>query len=187
MRKISKALTIVMVVLLVAPNIGAQNKTEKIKVYKIWVTKMDGSKVKGFFYAANEQGITISKSKVQDESNLFMVEARNISLIKMRRKGAVGKGAGIGFIAGVATGAIIGLADGDDGVVCGPGIFGGTVCREGSTAGEKATAGAIGLGVIGTGIGAIVGTGKKKIPIDGNAETYITQLNSLTNYTIKQD
>ena len=60
-------------------------------------------------------------------------------------------------------------------------------CFEGSTAGEKAAGGAIGLGVIGSGVGAIVGTGKNKIPIDGNAETYITQLNSLTNYTIKQD
>jgi hypothetical protein len=176
MRKISKALTIAMVLLLVAPNICAQDKTKKIKVYKIWVTKMDGSKVKGFFYAADEQGITISKSKVQDESNLLMVEAANISLIKIRRKGAVGKGAGIGFLSGAAFGAIMGYAAGDDEF----GWF--SLTKE-----DKASVGAISFGVVGTGVGALWGTGKMKIPIDGNAETYITQLKSLTNYTIKQD
>ncbi len=101
-----------------------------------------------------------------------MVEAGNISLIKLRRKGAVGKGAGIGFLSGVAVGAIIGLADGDEFLFP-----------------KEAKAGIAGafIGVIGTGVGAIVGTGKKKIPIDGNIEAYITHLNSLTNYTLKQD
>lgn len=82
----------VLVFLFIVPGLHSQNKKEKIKVYKVWVTKMNGSKEKGFFYAADEQGITISKSKTPDESNLLMVEAGNISLIKLRRKGAVGKG-----------------------------------------------------------------------------------------------
>ena len=186
MRKISKTLTIVMVLLLVAPNICAQNKTKKIIVYKVWVTKMDGSKVRGFFYAADAQGVTISKSKTPDESNLLLVEAENIRLIKMRRKGAVGKGAGIGFLSGAAFGAIIGYASGDDGLRCTSTVIG-TLCFEGSTAGEKAIIEAIGLGIIGSGVGAIVGTSKKKIHIDGNIETYRIQLNSLTNYVLKQD
>lgn len=162
----------VLVFLFIAPGLHGQNKKEKIKVYKVWVTKMDGSNVRGFFYAADEQGITISKSKTPDESNLLMVEAGNISLIKLRRKGAVGKGAGIGFLSGAAVGAIIGLADGDEFLFP-----------------KEAKAGIAGafIGVIGTGVGAIVGTGKKKIPIDGNAETYRIQLNSLTNYTLTRN
>ena len=176
MRKISKTLTILMVLLLVAPNICAQNKTKKIKVYKVWVTKMDGSKVRGFFYAADAQGVTISNSKTPDESNLLLVEAENIRLIKMRRKGAVGKGAGIGFLSGAAFGGIIGYAGGDDE----PGLLSAT--KE-----TKAGVGAIVFGLVGTGVGAIVGTGKKKIHIDGNIETYRIQLNSLTNYVLKQD
>jgi hypothetical protein len=93
-------------------------------------------------------------------------------LIKLRRKGAVGKGAGIGFLSGVAIGSILGFASGD---------------RSFFTKETKAGLGAIYIGAVGTGVGAIVGTGKKKIPIDGNVETYITQLNSLTNYALKQD
>ncbi len=176
----------VLVLLFIAPGLHSQNKKEKIKVYKVWVTKIDGSNVKGFFYAADEQGITISRSITLDESDLVLVEVENISLIKIRRKGAVGKGAGIGFLSGAAVGAIIGFAEGDDDPICSSFVFG-TFCFEGSTAGEKAVGGAIGLGVIGSGVGAIVGTGKKKIPIDGNTNTYITQLNSLKNYTLRQN
>ena len=166
-----------MVLLLIAPGFYAQNKTKKVKVYKIWVTKMDGSTVNGFFYAADEQGITISKSKTLDESNLLLVKAENISLIKLRRKGAVGKGAGIGFVSGAAFGAIIGYAAGDDP----ENVWFST------TAKEKAGGGAILFGALGSGVGALWGTGKKKIPIGGNVETYMTHLNSLKNYTMKQD
>ncbi len=177
MRKISHTLLVAMVLLLIAPGIYAQNKTKKVKVYKIWITKMDGSKVRGFFYAADAQGVTISKSKTPDESNLLSVEAENISLIKMRRKGAVGKGAGIGFLSGAAVGGIIGYAAGD---AQEPGFF--ALTKE-----TKAGGAAILFGLVGTGVGAIVGTGKKKIPIDGNIETYRIRLNSLTNYALKQE
>ena len=124
MRKISHTLRIVMVLLLIAPGFYAQSKSKKVKVYKIWITKMDGSEMKGFFYAADEQGITISRSITFDESDLLMVEAGNISLIKLRRKGAVGKGAGIGFLSGAAVGAIIGFAGGDDDPSCASFEFG---------------------------------------------------------------
>lgn len=162
----------VLVFLFIAPGLHSQNRKEKIKVYKVWVTKMDGSKQKGFFYAADEKGITISKSKTPDKSKLVLVEAKSINIIKIRRKGAVGKGAGIGFLSGAAVGAIIGFADGDEFLFP-----------------KEAKAGIAGafIGVIGTGVGAIVGTGKKKILIDGNAETYRIQLNSLTNYTLTRN
>lgn len=150
-----------------------QSKKGKIKIYKIWVLKIDGSKEKGFFYKANEKGITVSKSKSLDASNLILVEAENISLIKVRRKGAIGKGAGIGFLSGAAVGAGMGFAQGDDE----PGWF--SLTKE-----DKAVGIGVALGLLGTGVGAIAGTGTKKIPIYGDLETYLTQLNSLINYDL---
>ncbi len=66
------------------------------------------------------------------------------------------KGAGIGLVVGAALGGVIGFVGGDDECTQSPdSFFGG--CFLALTAGQKAAAGAVGLGATGALIGAIVG------------------------------
>jgi hypothetical protein len=165
----------VLILLFIAPGLYCQNKTGKKKVYKVWVTKMDGSKIYGFLFAANEQGISITETKSLEGLNSILVEVENIREIRVRRKGSVGRGAGWGAVSGAALGAIIGLASGDDPE---------NQFLYSASAEEKAGVSAIVLGGIGGGFGAIIGTGKKKILIDGNTKVYVSQLTTLKNYSL---
>ena len=88
------------------------------------------------------------------------------------------KGALIGLGVGAATGAIIGFVSGDDPIEeCGPNDF---FCLGAAlnnafamTAGQKAAAGAMGLGVMGTITGFILGkVAKKKFIIGGQKDAY---------------
>lgn len=173
----------ILILFFVAPELYSQDRTEKRKAYKIWVKKMDGSKVNGYLYSTTEQGINISTSSSAEDLSLILIEAENIREIRLRRKGSVGRGLGIGFLGGALIGAIIGFADGDNDDKCSP-FFGGQICTEGKKSGEKATELAVGLGIFGAGVGAVVGTGKKKFLIDGNTDTYISNLVVLKNYSL---
>ena len=46
---------------------------EKIKLYKVWVTQMNGSKIKGAFYAVDENGIKITSVNAINGSNAVFV------------------------------------------------------------------------------------------------------------------
>ena len=94
--------------------VNTQNKTNKIKTYKGWVTLIDGSKEKGILYSADSEGIIISEKPSFDFSNLKTIEAKQIDKIKIRKKGNVGKGVLIGALSGVAFGWAISLNAQDD-------------------------------------------------------------------------
>ena len=98
-----------------------------------------------------------------------------MNIIKIRRKGKVGRGVWIGAVSGMVVGALAGFADGDD--------------PEDqwfrSTASEKA----LGLGltgaVIGTGVGPLIASKKEIIIINGLFRNYEIKLKEIQSYSLK--
>ena len=153
-------------------SLNAQNKKGKIKVHKAWVKLMDGTKTKGVLYAADSTGVTISNSIPTNYLNTIGVN--DIEEIRIRKKRNVGKGVWIGALSGATLGAISGLASGDDNS---GGWF--SYTKE-----EKAIGTGVFLGIVGVGVGALAGTYKKKIVVNGNAATYKNYLGLIQSYAL---
>ena len=154
------------------------------------IKTLDGKKAKGWFYKMNDENIyllPLTKNKKYFRSSDFLspdvnadsynIQVSQISTIALQKKNAGWKGALLGLGAGVITGAIIGFADGDDPVYQYQGDFGdifrGISNAFAMTAGEKALANGIGLGLTGALTGFIMGKLlKKKFIIGGQKDTY---------------
>ncbi|OUS03464.1 hypothetical protein A9Q86_00700 [Flavobacteriales bacterium 33_180_T64] len=153
---------------------SAQNTTSKVKVHKVWVTLLDGSKIKGNLYSANEIGIKVINNTL-DLENPIIINADDIDELKIRRKGKIGNSILIGCGVGVAFGGLLGLISGDD--------EGGLVSFSKE---EKVAMGAVVFGVLGTGVGALAGTKKEKFIITGNLEVYRLKLREILQYVLVQ-
>lgn len=149
---------------------------EKLKTYKVMVKKMDGTRVRGYFIKADNNGITVDVSKRFEEDGLVVITAADIAKIKLRRKGSVTRGALMGLAAGGALGAITGYADGDDT----GGFF--SLSKE-----TKAAVLGTFFGLCGTVIGAVIGTSRKKFYIYGSNDTYRKELPILQQYDLFEE
>ena len=115
------------------------------------------------------------------------IDASNIGIIKIRRKGKIGNGVLVGALTGSATGALIGLFSGDDPDTTGGFSFYGeevTWTNKGTKAGEKALAIGISMAFVGSGVGAIIASKKEKIFINGDINNYNNQLEILKSYSM---
>jgi len=148
--------------------LNAQNKSKKIQIHNVWVTTMDGSKTKGVLYSADEQSIKISKNNSFSNSSLIVIDSEKIDVIKIRRKGKIGRSTWIGAASGAGFGVILGIAIEDDD----------------DWDGVVGTASGLFFGLVGTGVGAGVGASKKKIQINGNSEIYISNLSFLQSISL---
>jgi hypothetical protein len=146
---------------------------QKVKAYKAWVTLNDETKVRGILYAASEDGLIVLDKDLAD--SLVTVDATTIVMIKVRKKGNVGKGVLIGTAGGAALGAILGLAGGGDEDDCYIWCF---------TAEEYALMGAVTLALPGAGVGALIGSSRKKFGINQNLDTYGYHLPELQGYAL---
>jgi len=181
--KLSKILFLLVILLVSSNLIYAQKTSKNNKIYEIWVEPMNQSEaIKGYLYSANSTSIKIIDNKVLDTTNLITIESKNIDVIKWRRKGSVKKDLSYGLIGGVLIGIIVGLTadlgfsennSGEDnlaeGVARGPFIIGTTFA----------------YGALGGGLGAVIGTIKKKANIKGDAENYTKELDRLKGICIK--
>jgi hypothetical protein len=147
----------------------------------------DGKSIKGWFYKMNDQQVVLLSSgkrnfKAGDNDNIN-IGVDQIRSISLRKKNSVLKGALLGMGIGATVGIIAGLASGDDEKQpyydsnqdpFGLGnVFVSLNNAFAMTAGEKALAGGIGLGVSGAIIGTIIGAvAKKKFIIGGKKEVY---------------
>jgi hypothetical protein len=146
-----------------------------------------GETVKGWFYKMDDNQVVLIPAKNKnfklagnDNVNVGIDQIRSISL---RKKNSGLKGALLGMGIGATVGIIAGFASGDDEKQpyydsnqdpFGLGnVFVSLNNAFAMTAGEKALAGGIGLGVSGAIIGAIIGAvAKKKFIIGGKKEVY---------------
>ena len=154
--------------LILSQSVNSQSKTQKILIYKAWVNYIDSPiKMKGYLYQVKDSSIVISGVKpvpsiTIHKNHLYEISYKHIDVIKIRRKGRVGRGILIGMGSGFLAGIMIGYISGDD---------------EPSywitlTAEEKAIAAAVPLAITGGIIGWIVGTNKKKIYVSGNFDNF---------------
>ncbi len=125
-------------------------------LYKAWVIPVDNSlMIKGHLKETTNSSIIMFNSRtLQDQTFSF----QQIEELRFRKKGRVLKGALIGALSGVVIGGTIGLASGDDEGGC----FVFCYTKE-----EKALMGGISAAIPGTIAGAIIGSMKIKIPING--------------------
>ncbi len=179
--------TIALIVLCCINSINAQDTIQKSKIFKTWVSlNSEPFKIKGFLFEIKDSSIFVSNSVVMQDYNKDKFETvelniNKIEIIKTRRKNSIGKGVLIGAISGFAIGSLIGLMSGDD-PPCSSGEW---FCLRFNSR-QKAMMNGIGLSVIGVGIGALMGTIKIKIPIDGNIDKYNQNKDKLRKYSIKK-
>jgi len=156
--------------------LNSQNTEDKVKIHKVWVKLMDGSNHKGFLYSADDEGIVISYN-VSDTTSIRKFKANSIEIIKIRRKGSTGRGALYLGGTGALVGGGLGFASGDD--------------PENqwfrADAEEKAGAGFVVGGVLGAGFGALFGSIKQKMIINGNYVNYMRDLTKLKSAQIHRE
>jgi len=109
----------------------------------LFILMKDGRTIEGELLAVKGDRLII-----MDSSSLAGIEVQigEALHLQVRKKSKFFQGLGIGLLSGAAAGALIGLLSGDD--------EGGWFSM---TAGEKALAGALGLGILGAPIGGIAG------------------------------
>lgn len=154
-------LTIIIVFLLshktVLGQSSDQTKTKDYKHYITWVLPKDKSGVtKGYLSEVGDNLIVITNHSNQEKTE---INFDNIKAIKFREKGIVGRGVLYGALSGFVFGGVIGFAMGDDRP--GPVSF---------TAQEKAISLGLGLAIPGALLGALAGSAKITIPINGNSK-----------------
>ena len=186
-KRYNKVPVIALIVLCCLNSLNAQDTFQKIKIYRTWVSlNSEPFKIKGVLYEVKDSSILVSRSVViqdysTDRFEIAKLNINNIETIKTRRKNSIGKGVLIGAVSGLVVGVLIGLIDGDDP----PCTSGSWICLR-YTAGQKALMAGVPLAVSGAGIGALIGSIKVKIPINGNINNYNRNKNKLRKYTIKE-
>ncbi|MFD2998754.1 hypothetical protein ACFS7Z_00135 [Pontibacter toksunensis] len=178
---------IAMIVLYFLNSVNAQDNIQKNKIYRTWITFNNKPlQTEGVLYEIKDSSILVSSSVAIKDYSTDRVETlkfniNEIETIKIRRKNSVGRGILTGAITGFAVGGLIGLISGDD-----------PPCPQGTwfcfrlTAGEKALITGIPFSIGGAGIGALVGSVKVNIPINGSIDNYNKNKNELLKYSIKQ-
>lgn len=171
---------IVLIALCCLKTLSAQESAQKIKVYRTWVSlNNEPFKIKGVLYELKDSSILVSSSLViQDFRDLKLdvidLKTHNIETIKIRRHKSIRKGAWIGVATGFVLGGIIGASleepcNQDD--LCFnllPGMY--------------ASIGMAG----GAAIGAVIGSFKLTIPINGSINSYNSHKSKLREYSIKK-
>lgn len=165
-------------ILLCILQINSQSTSKKIKVHKIWVSTIENSyNMNGYFYEAGNDYIKILQNSLNDSFlDTLKIDITNIYKIKLRKKGAIGKGTWIGALTGTFTGAVIGYTATEEDEDKTWGDF---------SKGVNSTAwGLTGL-MVGTGVGVLVGSKSKKFDINKRLTNYTAILKELRQYEIK--
>lgn len=145
------------------------------------------SKIKGILYEIKDTSILVSSSAViwdysGDRFGVKTLPVYNIEIIKTRRKNSIGKGVAIGTLSGIVVGGLIGLISGDD-PPCPSGS--GMSCWSLDAKGNAVLAG-IPLAICGAGVGALIGSVKLEIPINGSIDSYNRNKNKLRGHSIRK-
>ena len=162
---------------------------KKVKPFNVYITTVDNKSITATLRGANDSLLLVTGSKgIQ-----WQIPAENIQSFSIKRKNSAARGALIGFAIGAATGILVGLASGDDPVYNEPVYDPFTAVAVGlnnmfaMTAGEKALAGGIGLGLSGAIIGSITGAlVKKKFIIGGRKETFRDLQSEIMNKLVRK-
>ncbi len=174
-----KKIALVALILFFLEPTFAQTYPSEVKVYNVKIYFYGYKKpIKGTFFTYSDSTITIinTKSKTAISSGSYKIvdySINEITELRVRRKGKIVSTAMIGGLICGSTGALIGLASGDDE----PGLLS-------FTAEEKAGLIGVPFFVIGSGIGAIAGCSYSVISIEGESESIVLNQKKLDKYSI---
>ena len=181
MNTLSTRIILIICTSMLAPcaNSYGQKSTKKLKVYMARIsTKEQEKPIKGVLEEIRDSSVVVSTAKER-----VRIPASAIQEIKIKRKGAVGRGALAGGLTGLGLGLMIGFASGDD--ECDPNAW----CILPMTAEEKAMGAGVFLGICGAATGIIIGSVSKaeKISINGNQGTFKKNLEVMKKYAIQNN
>ena len=154
------------------------------KTYITWIFLKDPPwKIKGCLYRVEDASLALLPRAIlmqgyDSDQEFTMIKATQIDMVKIRRKGSIGKGVAIGALSGFAAGVILGLIEGDD-------QPSGSWDVINYTAEAKAIMYGTTFLIPGAIIGAVVGSIKIKIPIKGNTDTFNKNKQRLKKYSAK--
>lgn len=187
MNSIRRNLILILLLFSVA-RLFAQDSIQKNKISRIWVSlNIEPFKIEGTLYSVNDSSIVVSNFKTSQDfkTNYFERLELNyayIKEIKVRKRNSVANGVWIGALSGFVIGGIIGLLSEDD-PPCPPNTF---ICIRMSQE-SKAVAAMVPLTISGAGLGALMGTIKVKIYINGSKDQFYNHRSQLENYALKKN
>ncbi len=194
-----KVLTMVLVMFFLVASINAQQKTSKKRMYYTTVVKSDKTRLHGLLYQVEDTKVQLIPVPLNfklikaepynpDQFNYQDVYAYEIEQIKLKRRGKLAKSTLIGLAVGFTTGFIIGMADGDEppDPPCQGWCFSLTPDFTPETAEGKGALYGTGLGLLGAAVGAIVGSMKLKIPINGSVDQFKANQPRLKKYAYQR-
>jgi hypothetical protein len=167
------------------------NTRSKVSIVKLFTT--NNETVKGILYAVNDSTVALyientailKDNLLRDSLPLKIYSYRDIEKIKVRKRSAAAKGAIIGGGSGLIVGVLLDAAE-QSSLQVGANlaaVFNGTDPEQiGFTPVFTIT-----LGLIGTVSGALIGSIKKKIKIQGNKQLFVAGRNKLMKYSLKKD
>jgi len=172
-----KTIVVIIIIVFYCGITYGQDSVVKKKIYKTWLSLENDTKLKGILYQVTDSSLIVSKSlvvsgRLSQSLNLEEIHFRDINFIYTKKKNATGNGALIGAGAGLLLGVVIGLSSGDD--------SGGFISF---SAEEKAMMTGSALAILGAGLGALVGSVKMTIPINGNHTKFNLNKGKLKAYS----
>ncbi|MDX2444377.1 MAG: hypothetical protein QNK30_11315 [Bacteroidales bacterium] len=148
----------------------------KIKIYKAWIIPNNPTfEVRGILYEIKDSSISLSNSSVIEDYYVKKIETFNFQIsdirkIKIRRNNNIVKGLWIGALSGFTVGTIWGAIYGAD---------------EANSAAKNTFIAAFELSMLGAGIGALIGSFKIVIPINGDFTNYLLNKKKLKKYSLQ--
>ena len=200
MKKSIKSIGLCLIVISVNINVAAQETqaTESVvlkkRIYKASIITFQSKKSTGYLAGLSDSNLYLSQypvyfSLIKTDDNLSVYPYGHLERIEVKRKAAGGRGAWQGALIGLATGAIIGFASGDDPVAPTDNpndpfgnLLGGISNAFSMTAGQKAVLGGFIGALTGSITGAIIGSLiKKKFLIGRNKERFHEMHRNIVN------
>lgn len=165
-----------LIIALAVSGLYAQDTAPKMEIYRTWISLNNEPKViRGSLYQVSDNAVVVSSAVKNrhysaNRYEITKLHYYTIETIQIRQSGTVRRGARLGAIAGFTVGFLIGnITTGSGDFFTGP------------------TVGVI-LGVpsaiAGAGVGAIIGSSKITIPINGNTNNFNQNKNKLREYAI---
>jgi len=166
---------LIIVLLILMTEVNAQQSLKR-KIYQMKIINQDGSVVKGNLARIDDGNLFLSSDR-----GLLEVKTDQIRMIKVRRKGSVGKGIGIGAGTGALLGYIIGYSSYEE-----PDCTGTWFCIDYGPETEGMAGMTLGILLGGT-VGGTIGSSSKKFEINGNQNSFDLIKPELSKYQLIYD
>ena len=167
----------VLLIIFLFQHTNAQERATKKRLYEIWVTKTDGTKLTGLLNDVDDTKLLMDEIQF----GYIDVYAHEIDKIQFRNLYQSRIGMVIGALAGLSVGIAIGSSQGTSSDCQGFSCIGSGI-GDAQDAMSNAFLYGIGLGAVGAGAGAALGSIKINIPINGSADQFKANKARISKY-----